>query len=116
MNRQVALLVDGGVLDVAAERRVRGAVERSYRLRTEQASVDPDRLRPLSPAEHRAAFGAFVAGLLADFDRYLAAADPDLVRDGVGYRHLALQLSDDELCELLVDLNEVVGAGCSARC
>ena len=108
LYRQVALLLDGGVLEVAAERRVRGAVERSYRLRAGQASVDTEQLTAMSPDEHRAAFTAFVAGLLAHFDRYLDSGQVDLVRDGVGYRHYALHLSDPELRALLDDLGAVL--------
>ncbi len=108
LYRQVALLLDGGVLEVAAERRVRGAVERSYRLCVGQASVDAEQLAAMGPDEHRAAFTAFVAGLLADFDRYLDAGRVDLVRDGVGYRHYALHLSDSELRALLDDLASVL--------
>jgi hypothetical protein len=51
---------------------------------------------------------AFVAGLLGDFDRYLALGDPDLARDGVGYRMGALWLSDAELAEFFHDLAPVV--------
>jgi hypothetical protein len=108
LYRQVALLLDGGVLEVAAERRVRGAVERSYRLCVGQASVDTEQLAAMGPEEHRAAFTAFVAGLLADYDRYLDSGRIDLVRDGVGYRHYALHLSDTELRALLDDLAAVL--------
>ena len=108
LYRQVSLLLEGGVLEVAEERRVRGAVERGYRLRASAASVDDEHLAAMGPDEHRAAFMAFAAGLLADFDRYLEADDIDLVRDGVGYRHYALHLSDTELRELLKDLGAVL--------
>ena len=37
---------------------------------------------------------AFVAGLLGDFDRYLARGDIDLLRDGVSYRLAGLWLDD----------------------
>jgi hypothetical protein len=40
--------------------------------------------RPVAEG-HSSAFMAYVAGLLADFDRYLAAGTPDLSRDGAGY-------------------------------
>ena len=40
LYRQVARLVDAGVLGVVAERRVRGATERTYVLRASSASVD----------------------------------------------------------------------------
>ncbi|MFE1519493.1 helix-turn-helix domain-containing protein [[Kitasatospora] papulosa] len=40
--RHVDLLAAGGVLEVALERRVRGAVERRYRLRHDRAGIDTD--------------------------------------------------------------------------
>jgi len=47
------------------------------------------------PEDHRQAFIAFVAGLLSDFDRYLARdQEVDLLRDGVSYRLMGLWLAD----------------------
>ncbi|MGA9113354.1 MAG: helix-turn-helix domain-containing protein [Candidatus Dormiibacterota bacterium] len=104
LYRHVGLLVSAGVLGVAAEHRVRGAVERTYVLRVAAARADA----AMSPEQHRRAFMAFVAGLLGDFDRYLALGDPDLARDGVDYRMGALWLSDGELAEFLHDVAAVV--------
>ncbi len=50
----------------------------------------------------------FVGGLLADFDRYLDRGDVDLGRDLVGYRQVAMHLTDDELEALLRDLGAVL--------
>ena len=108
LYRQVARLVDGGVLGVVAERRVRGAVERTYVLRTAAASIGLDEFAKMTPDEHRHAFLAYVAGLIGDFDRYLARADIDLLRDGVSYRMAAMWLDDAELMELLRELVTVV--------
>jgi hypothetical protein len=47
---------------------------------------------------------AFVAGLLGDFDRYLARGDVDLLRDGVSYRLTGLWLDDAELAVLQRDI------------
>ena len=49
-----------------------------------------------------------MAGLLVDFDRYLAAGEPDLVRDGVSYRATAVWLTDAELRDFLWDLAAAV--------
>ncbi|EYR62215.1 ArsR family transcriptional regulator [Actinotalea ferrariae CF5-4] len=108
LYRQVAALVDGGVLEVAAEQRVRGAVERTYRLREGAASVDADAAARMSLDDHRQAFLVFALGLLGEYDRYLATGDVDLARDRVGYRSNALHLSDDELDEMVAALREVV--------
>jgi Helix-turn-helix domain len=108
LYRHVAKLVDAGVLSVVAERRVRGAVERTYVLRTSAASVRVDELADMTADEHRQAFLAYVAGLIADFDRYLARGDIDLVRDGVTYRMAGLWLDDAELAELARDIFTVL--------
>jgi len=102
--RHVALLARAGVLQVVAERRIRGAVERTYTLRLFAAQIQPGEVAAMTPAEHANAFMAFFAGLLADFDRYLAAGSPDPVRDGADYRVAAMWLTDTELAEFLRDL------------
>src|SRR3984957_15691289 len=76
LYRHVALLADAGVLQVVAERRVRGVVERTYTIRLASAHIGPAEAAAMTPAEHKQAFMAFTAGLLADFDRYLASGTP----------------------------------------
>jgi hypothetical protein len=108
LYRHVARLVDTGVLAVVAERRVRGALERTYVLRLTAASITPDQLATMSADDHRQAFMAYVAGLLGDFDRYLARGDIDPVRDGATYRLAGLWLDDAEFAELLHELLRVL--------
>jgi hypothetical protein len=107
--RHVARLVDGQVLQVVAERRVRGAVERTYVLRVAAASISPDEITAMSTDEHRQAFMTFIAGLMADVDRYLRRPDPEPVRDKVGYRMAGMWLDDAECDALLQDLLRVLG-------
>ncbi|MEV4458954.1 helix-turn-helix domain-containing protein [Microbispora sp. NPDC049633] len=108
LYRQVAALVEGEVLEVAAERKVRGTFERTYRLRTANANVGAQEAAGLGAEEHRQAFMTFVALLLADFDRYLTRDDIDLGRDGVGFRQAAMYLSDEEFQDFLRDLRQVL--------
>ncbi|MEY9964189.1 hypothetical protein ABIA33_002231 [Streptacidiphilus sp. MAP12-16] len=108
LYRHVARLVDGGVLAVVAERRVRGAVERTYMLRVSAAGIGPDELATMSTDDHRQAFMSFVAGLLGDADRYLARGDIDPVRDGAGYRLAGMWLDDAEYAELMQELVRVL--------
>jgi hypothetical protein len=107
LYRHVGALADGEVLQVVAERRVRGAVERTYRLQSANASVNATEAATMGVEEHRRAFMTFVAALLADFDRYLARGEIDFDRDLVGYRQAAMYLTDDELRELLAQLGAV---------
>jgi DNA-binding transcriptional ArsR family regulator len=108
LYRHVARLVDAGVLSVVGERRVRGAVERTYVLRVAAASVNLNELTTMSREDHRQLFMAFVAGLLGDFDRYLSREDIDFLRDGVSFRMAGLWLDDAEYAELMHDLARVL--------
>jgi AcrR family transcriptional regulator len=108
LYRHVARLVNAGVLQVVAERRVRGTLERTYVLRLAAASIGPDEAASMSADDHRQAFMAFVAGLLADADRYLQRDDFDPLRDGVSYRIAGLWLDDAEYADMLRDLIRVL--------
>jgi Helix-turn-helix domain len=107
LYRHMALLAKAGVLQVVAERRVRGAVERTYTLRTFAAKVSAEEARGMSADEHAQAFMVYVAGMLADGDRYLASGQPDPARDGADYQVGALWLTDAEFAQLLRDLSIV---------
>jgi hypothetical protein len=108
LYRHVARLVDAGVLAVVAERRVRGATERTYVLRVSAASITLDEIERMSLDDHRNAFIAFVAGLLADFDRYLSREDIDVLRDGASYRLAGMWLDDAEFADLVRDLVRIL--------
>ncbi len=108
LYRHVARLVDADVLQVVAERRVRGAVERTYVLRLAAARVRLDEVASMTADDHRQMFMAFAAGLLADFDRYLQRPGFDLVRDGVAFGIEAMWLDDAEYREMMLEIFQVL--------
>jgi Helix-turn-helix domain len=107
LYRHVALLTKAGVLQVVAERRVRGAVERTYVMRFLAAQIQPNEARAMTLDDHAQAFIAYIAGLLADFDRYLATRPADPIKDGAGYRVAAMWLTDAEFADLAREVAEV---------
>jgi hypothetical protein len=60
--------------------------------------------RDMTLDEHLNAFLAYVARLLADFDRYIATQPEDPVKDGAGYRVGAMWLTDAELAQYVQEL------------
>ncbi|QUQ64529.1 helix-turn-helix domain-containing protein [Kutzneria sp. CA-103260] len=108
MYRQIAVLADAGVLEVVAEKRVRGTVERSYRVRPENAVVDPAAREAMTREEHQRSFTTFAASLMSDFDRYLGYEDANPVADGVVYRQAAVWLSDDEFAAMIDEIEHAV--------
>ena len=108
MYRQVALLVEGGFLEVAGEQRVRGAVERRYRLRQDRPVIDADAAAAMTLEDHRRGFATAMAVLIAEFNAYLDRDGTDPAADGVSYRQGMLWLSPDELAEMTRKMLEVL--------
>ncbi|MET7335751.1 helix-turn-helix domain-containing protein [Nonomuraea sp. NPDC005650] len=106
--RHVDLLATNGILEVADERRVRGAVERRFRLRLDRVVVDADAVAALSPDDHRRVFATSMAVLAAEFNAYLDRDAPDPAADLVGYRQHAIWLSREELENMIDGLRRVI--------
>lgn len=107
LYRHLTRLIDAGVLEIVAERKVRGTVERTYAKRS-RLNVSRDEMAALTRDERRRTFLGYVANLLADIDRYLERDDIELRRGGATFRIAALWLSDDELNELAAEFVELL--------
>jgi DNA-binding transcriptional ArsR family regulator len=108
MYRHIGVLADAGVLEVVAEKRIRGTVERSYRVRDEHAVVDPAARAAMTREDHERAFTTFAASLLGDFDRYLAREGADPAADGVVYRQAAVWLTDEDFAAMVAEIEHAV--------
>src|SRR4051812_26128330 len=108
MYRHIAVLAEAGVLEVVGEKRIRGTVERTYRVRPEHAVVDPAAREAMTREDHQRAFTTFAVSLMADFDRYLAHEDAAPVPDGVVYRQAAVWLTDEEFAAMTEEIENAV--------
>lgn len=108
LYRHIASLVDGGVLEVVAERAVRGATERTLQVALPAASLGPDDVAKMTPEQHLDGITAFLGGVIQAATDYLGAAGADPVHDGFGYRHVAIWADDEELAALVAGLRELV--------
>lgn len=106
--RHVAVLAEAGFLEVAEEHRVRGAVERRYRLRQDRPSIDGDAAAAMSLEDHRRGFAAAMVVLIAEFNAYLDRDGANPTADSVSYRQGTLWLSADELTALIGKLVSVL--------
>jgi len=110
MYRQVAILAEGGLLEVESEARVRGAVERFYRLHSARTVLGLDTVAAMSTDDHRRGFAAAVASLLAEFELYLSRDGADPLADGVSYRQFPVWLSEAEKAEFVEEVIGVIRA------
>jgi DNA-binding transcriptional ArsR family regulator len=106
--RHLGLLVEGGMLEAGDERRVRGAVERFYRLRTDRPTIAPEAGKTMTLSDHRQGFAAAIAVLVAEFNAYLDRPGADPFADSASYRQGILWLSPDELSAMLASLREII--------
>ncbi|MBF6170843.1 helix-turn-helix domain-containing protein [Nocardia blacklockiae] len=106
--RHVEALAAAGILEVARERRVRGAVERHYRLRADRAAIGAEAAATATTEDHRRIFVTAMTVLIAEFGSYLDRENADPAADLVGYRQHALWLDRAELEQLIVDLRRVI--------
>jgi DNA-binding transcriptional ArsR family regulator len=108
LYRHVQKLLQAKILTIAFEKPIRGTIERFYQLQEDNAELSPEDVSQLSCDDHQRYFTTFIATLLSDFDRYLQRDHIDLIEDGVGYRQMALNLTPEELSDLVQGLNAVL--------
>jgi len=108
LYRHIDVLAAAGILEIASEQRVRGAVERRYRLSQDRASVSPETFKEVSREGHRRAFAAAMAALLAEFNAYLDHDDADPPADRVGYQQRGVWLTPDELLGMITGLQHAI--------
>lgn len=108
LYRHVAALVEGGVIEVVSETRVRGASERTLRLNLSRTSVDTDDEGLDDDERVRAGFLAYLASLASAFDDYLAAPRSTLEADLVGFRQVAVFATDDEWRDVAATIRDAL--------
>jgi DNA-binding transcriptional ArsR family regulator len=103
--RHLALLAAGGLVEVAAEERVRGAVERTYRLHPARTAMNADETaamttsvvsRPPSPRSWRSSTPTCDGRTRTP------------LTDSVSYKQFLLWLSDDEKAAFIEDVDGVI--------
>ena len=71
LYRHIKALQNGGMVDVAAERQVRGTVERTYQVVEGAVALSAEELADAGSDDHFRYFATFLGTLLADYSAYL---------------------------------------------
>ena len=101
LYRQVKLLHEGGLLEVAEETKVRGTTLRAYRL--PQKPVDRDSSDQTSAAIYNA-----LMTLMSSFRTYFSKGNCDLAADRLFLNTSTLMMTDEEFRKFSGDLNGLV--------
>lgn len=109
LYRQVAALLEGGILEVVAEQRINGAVERTFAVKADGGRLSPEDVRGLTPEQHIAYFSVFANALVADFAAYMREADTGRVlEDGLSYSRATVYLTEAQAIEIKERVRELV--------
>ncbi|HZK84591.1 MAG TPA: helix-turn-helix domain-containing protein [Desulfosporosinus sp.] len=108
LYRHLGKLTKGGVLQIVEERPIRGTIEKVYALPDNNAILTVEDLAEASAEDHMRYFTQFVTSLIGDFGRYIGQENPNYEADGIGYRQVPLNLTDEELKEMVQRLQNVV--------
>lgn len=106
LYRHINLLLEGGILTIVEESRVRGTVERKLTLAKDAGRIDLETSAALSPEQHEQLFTTFIAMLLADFRRSQSQPQPGL--PPAFYTQQRLYLSADELLLLNQQIDAIL--------
>lgn len=108
LYRQLDTLVKAEVLIITEENPIRGTVEKVYSLNASKTILNNQDIKELSKEEHLQYFLLFTAQLAKNFEAYLQNDDIDFERDGVGYRQVGINLSNQEFIDLVKELSAVL--------
>lgn len=106
LYRHINKMVEDGILEICAEYKIRGTVEKVYRLKSNPLLQVNEQIKDASKEELFGYFYSYTMALLSDFENYLMGQDYDLVEDKVGFRSFPLYLNDQECEELLHTIKE----------
>jgi DNA-binding transcriptional ArsR family regulator len=110
LYRHLNALLEAGLVEVVEQTQVRGAVERTYAVARSATILTVEDVANATRDDHFRYFASFLAGMLGEFGHYLDRPEIDLLADGVGYREYVINLTDDELLELIAEMRAPLNA------
>ncbi|AGA69171.1 hypothetical protein Desdi_1682 [Desulfitobacterium dichloroeliminans LMG P-21439] len=108
LYRHINKLVEADIIEICAEYKIRGTVERVYRLKSNPFYND-ERVKDANTEELFGDFYSFNMVLLSDFENYLNGSagtkykEHNFEKDRVSFRDYSVYLSDEE-CDQLVHI------------
>jgi DNA-binding transcriptional ArsR family regulator len=108
LYRHMKRLVAENILEVAAENKVRGTLEKVYRIKQNPYEEMAKIMETNQPVAIINVFYHFIMSMLSDFQNYFASEDVHPEVDGVGFSMAPLYISRDELIEMATAIREII--------
>ena len=102
LYRHVKLLFEAGLIEVEKEERIRGAVEKTYRLAQQTGGE-------MKNQDIGAMFQTGLISLMTDFQKYFAQEGSDPVKDMLSFSTSTVMMTDGEFLDFLMKLSAISG-------
>lgn len=100
LYRHVKILFEAGCLEVVEEKKIRGTVQKTYRLaKNPMGDVDQQDIRAI--------FRTGILSLMTTFERYFAQEGVDSQKDLLGLSTSTLMLTDEEYMDMMQKIGEI---------
>jgi len=108
MYRHLKAMLDDGILKVVEERKVRGAVEKTYAINLD-FGADIERIVMENDGEgYLQLFTQYFMGIMAEFTEYSQAEGINIVEDLSAFATAPLYATNDEIVEALTKISEII--------
>jgi DNA-binding transcriptional ArsR family regulator len=107
LYRHLNRLAENEIIYIIHERKIRGAVEKTYAMHEDSPYMSVEELEQLSGEEHLKLFMTFLSSVTGQARSYLVN-NPDFTGDSFGYHQLDLYMTPEELKELNDGMNELL--------
>jgi DNA-binding transcriptional ArsR family regulator len=107
LYRHLNRLAENEIIYIIHERKIRGAVEKTYAMHEDSPYLSVEELEQLSGEEHLKLFMTFLSSVTGQARSYLVN-NPDFTGDSFGYHQLDLYLTPEELKELNEGMNKLL--------
>lgn len=108
LYRHLRAMLQDGILEVSQERKVRGTIERSYRLKRNPFDEISARKDQFNKTELLDLFTSFMIAELSNFADYLGTDEYPIERNHISFASNSLYLSDSELKDFVSALSAVM--------
>ncbi|QQK76152.1 helix-turn-helix domain-containing protein [Salicibibacter cibarius] len=107
LYRHLNILKEHEIVSVAKERKIRGAIEKTYTLITDQARLSGKEANKISIEDHKQYFLKYTANLFHQVEAYFEG-DYDIEKDGFGYNQVDVYANDDEYQQMTNEIGNIL--------
>jgi len=109
LYRHLKILLKAGYISVVEENRVRGTVEKIYRMNADSMNAVNKEATELTADQYKRYFFTYMVGLTDELESYFENDGVDVVKDGLSFRQGRYYMTDEEYSVFVEDLKNAFG-------